>query len=674
MALTMVITDEQGEADGQHARFGVAEVRKVILDAVAGKLTKATIRNCTIAGELNFESANIDLIVKFADCVFEGRVRLEQAKLKAAYFVNCALRGISADELQTTFSFVVRDCEDTGGIVLTGAHIAGQLEFDGSTLKPPEGRALTADGIVVDQDFRCSTNFSAMACVRMIGAHIGGQFVCSDNSRFDSPGDKALQASGSTIAEHMFLSDGFESRGGVDLTGCHIGGNLDISKSAFHQRGRPPALDLARAVIDQNMVCENGSSIDGQMLLAGAKIGGSLWCAGGRFDNVNGIAIEATGLTIGRDAVFGRAPGNGGFLAQGEVVLDDAIISGSLLCTGGEFRNPGRVALAAKGINVTRDAAFRAAFTTDGEIDLSAASIGGNLDCTGGWFGNPAMSIRCDWAIIKQSAKFGTGCYAAGEVSLAGAQITADLTFTGVTLGATSPANALTLRNTSVTGQLGIHLATRPAAAIDLRWAKAGQLDDQNAHWPDLVLLEGFVYQTIPSDAQDPQVKERLGWLAKNGRYVPQIYLQLATVYQAAGSDDESTRVAIAGQDARRKSQNTIGGRFKGFFWLLLKLTVRYGYRPLQILWWLIGLEVIGSVVFLILNNLHQFKPSSATVPDFNSILYTLDLLIPVASLGEHTYWVPTGAAQWVAALFTVLGWILAACLVVGVGKIFKSQ
>jgi hypothetical protein len=68
--------------------------------------------------------------------VFEGSVSLEQAKVKAVYFVDCTLRDISADELQTAFSFVVRGCEVTGGIRLTGAHIAAQLELDGSKLKP----------------------------------------------------------------------------------------------------------------------------------------------------------------------------------------------------------------------------------------------------------------------------------------------------------------------------------------------------------------------------------------------------------------------------------------------------------------------------------------------------------------------------------------------------------
>jgi hypothetical protein len=272
----------------------------------------------------------------------------------------------------------------------------------------------------VDQDVSCSDNFLAQAPVRIVGARVGGQFRRTGNSQFNSPGRTVLEAIDVDITEDLYLSDGIESRGGIDLTGCHIGGSLIINQGEFRQPGRRAALDLARAAIDQNMECRNGCTVDGQVLLAGAKIGGSLWCEGGRFNNINGVAINAAGLTVDRDVAFGRTPANGGFLAQGEVVLNDATINGSLLCSGGEFRNPGRIAMAAKGLNVTRDASFRTNFTTDGEIDLSAASIGGDLDCTGGRFNHPSMSIshcrcplsRCGIAAVKSVSSFGLGAFA----------------------------------------------------------------------------------------------------------------------------------------------------------------------------------------------------------------------------------------------------------------------
>lgn len=147
-------------------------------------------------------------------------------------------------------------------------------------------------------------------------------------------------------------------------------------------------------------------------------------------------------------------------------------------------------------------------------------------------------------------------------------------------------------------------------------------------------------------------MQARLALLARNPHYVPQIYLQLASVYQAAGSDDESTAVAIAGEDARRRSQTGVAGRFKRALGFLLKVTVQYGYRPLQVLWWLFTLEIVGTFVFI---DLHGKG-------------------FPVVSLGQRAFWTANGAAVWVSAVFTITGWILALCLAVGVGRIFKTQ
>ena len=705
--------------DGKGADISATKIYELLMGiGSASTPSKITVRNATIVGRLNLECAELATAAKFLHCVFNEKINLEQVKAKAFYFVECDLRGIAAAQLQTTFSFVLHKCRDVGGINLAGAHIGGQVSFEATRLCPLDGAAMTADGLVVDQDMRCSNGFVAKGCVRLIGAHISGQFQC-DNGSFLVPGRVALQANGLLVDEHVYWPNGFRAdgairlrgahikgelhceggqftnpghttldfqgltvdqdvtltagtvvSGGIDLTGSHIGGKLDLTGGAFHNAGTT-ALDLARAVIAQNMICRSGFDVQGKILLAGAQVSGNLWCEGGRFDNATDIAIDGTGLTVGRDVAFSRQAGGEGFLANGKVVLSDANIGGSLCCTGGQFTNPGGIALTAKGLTVTRDALFCAGFVADGEIDLADCVIGGNLTCGGGRFTHRPVSLKCDRAQIKQSAQFGDGFYADGTVSLHGVQVTADLEFTRAELAASGQVPALTLRDATVGGTLRMRFVPQPVAAIDLTRAKVGQLDDRETMWPPEVRLDGFVYGTLPADG--PPVQARLALLASNPRYVPQIYLQLASVYQAAGSDDESTAVAIAGEDARRRSQTGVAGRFKRALGFLLKLTVQYGYRPLQVLWWLFALEIVGTFVFIDLHGKGLLKPTSGA-PEFNSILYTLDLLVPVVSLGQRAFWTANGAAVWVSAVFTITGWILALCLAVGVGRIFKTQ
>jgi hypothetical protein len=710
----IVTLDDQGEFDGHGTDISATAVSQLLLGiGLVEKPNKLTLRNARIVGDLDLESAELVIAAEFRQCTFTGMINLEQAKAKALYFVECGLRGISAGQLQTTFSFVVQKCVDTGGINLSGAHIGGQVSFAESRLNPSNGDPLFADGLVVDQDMRCTDGFLANGQVRLVGAHIGGQFQCEDGT-FRNPGQVALEASGLIADEGVYWQHGFRAdgairllgahikgelhcdggrfddgdialdfagltvdrgitfttgsvvRGGINLTGSQIGGDLDLTGGSFHHAGT--ALDLARVSIAQNVICRTGFEVQGKVLLAGATIGGNLWCEGGKFDNATGAAIDARGLTVGRDVAFSRSADDDGFCAKGKVVLMDASIGGSLNCTGGRFTSNGDLALTAKGLTVTRDAVFGPGFSTDGEIDIADATIGGNLTC-GGRFSHRPMSFKGDRIQIKQSAQFGDGFQAEGTVSLRSARIGADVEFAKTTLAAREQETALTLSGATVGATLRLRFSSPPTGTVDLSTAKVGQLDDRETLWPLEVRLDEFVYGTLPADG--PNVRTRLAWLASNSGYVPQTYLQLASVYRAAGSVDESVAVAVAGEDARWAAQSN---RFKRIFGLLLKITVLYGYRPLLVLWYLIGLEAVGIAVFMRLHAIGAIRPAGNAAPDFNPYLYTLDLLVPVVSLRQRDFWVPTGVAVWVSAAFTVFGWILALCLAVGVGRIFKTQ
>ena len=593
---TITFIDGVSTFDAAGAAVPAVDVYRHVMTVVPRAPTKIVITNAVINGPLNFECTTVPASIEFQSCRFDSVINFEQASVKGLYFVDkCTLRGIAAAQLQVTFNLWLHDCVNEGTLTLIGAHIKGQLQLKATELRPSDENAMIADGMIVDQDLLCGDHFVAAGVVRLVGAHIGGQFCCEGGAEFRRPGDTALQLYDLQVDQDVNWAGGVTVYGGVNLTGAEIGGLINLTDAHIHHRAAEPALDLARAVVKQNMICQAGCTIEGRTMLAGASIEGNLWCAGGHFENANAIAIQARGLKVGRDVHFCRDDRGNGFVALGEVDLSDAAVGGSLDCTGGQFRNPDERALTAEGLNVTRDAILGAVFVAEGSVDLSDATVGGRLVV-----GFPA----------------------------------------------------------------------EPRAAIDLRWATVGQLED-NATWPEQVQLEGFVYKTLSSNGLT--VRQRITWLRKRD-YLPQIYLQLASVYQAMGSVREATMVGVAGEDARRKSRTDPLGRVKRVFGLLLKWSVGYGYRPLQVLWWLVGLEIIGTVVFRLLHQANALVPSGKPVPDFNAFLYTLDLLVPVVNLAQRSFWLPMGTlAVWLAAVFTAAGWILAACLLVGIGRIFKS-
>lgn len=708
-----VSKDDRVEFNGEGDELRAVVICQFLLGiGLTPRCRRLILRNSTISGEIDLQSAKLLFPIKFRNCKFRQRVKLQQAHASAIAFVDCTLAGIAADQLRTTFNLVVRNCVDTGGIELRGANIGGQADFKDTNLYGPAENVLAADGLIVGQDMLCNGRFRAQGRVRLIGARIGGQFVC-ENGKFHHPGKVALDATGLVVGEEIYWRNGFEAKGCirlsgarldgrldctggefhggsdvalkfdgmrvaqdvifgsssrvngmVDLTGCRIGGRLDLTGAVFNNPGQT-SLDLARASVAQNVICRGGFEVYGRVLLAGAEIGGNLWCEGGKFENPTGEAIEATGLTVNRDLRFAQE-GEKHFNAIGSVVLSDANIGGSMCCTGGVFTNPGRASLTARGLTVTRDAVFGKGFNAGGDVDLMDSVIGGNLSCAG-TFG---AELRCDRVTVGHSVELHQGFDAAGSVNLCGSRITVNLEMTGVKLR--SAAEALTLRGACVGGTLKVEFAKETTGPIVLSKAKVGQLDDLATNWPDEVRLDDFAYQALPDRPGGPEVGARLEWLGRNPRYVPQIYLQLASVYHAAGLDAWASEVYVAGEDAKRKARTGPLGRLQRLLGRLSKATVRYGYRPLQVLPWLLILEVAGSVLFGLVLDDHIEPRDDA--PNFNSVLYTLDLLVPVVNLKQRDFFVAHDIASWFAAGYTLAGWGLALALGIGVSRIFKTR
>ncbi|MFE8947410.1 hypothetical protein [Streptomyces sp. NPDC007856] len=99
---------------------------------------------------------------------------------------------------------------------------------------------------------------------------------------------------------------------------------------------------------------------------------------------------------------------------------------------------------------------------------------------------------------------------------------------------------------------------------------------------------------------------------------------------------------------------------------LLQDATVGYGYRPWLAGLWLLGLLAAGSVYFAS----HHPAPLGTGGPQFNAVAYTLDLLVPVVSLGQSGAWNPSGSSQVLAYALIISGWTLATTLFAGVTRI----
>lgn len=679
---------------------------------------KLTLSDVVVVGELDLEAGEVGFPVEFERCTFEYAPNFEQATVAGLYFTDCRLPGLRASQVRLQDGLALRGCAINGRVQLTGAHVAGQLDMDDCVIDGPRDGAFKADGLKVEQDVYCSGRFAVNGLTHMVGAHIGGQFIC-EGSTFRNPGeDRTLELSGLVVDEHVFWRNGFVAEGEVNLIGARIGGRFICEGARFHSPGRTAlcvggmtvgqqvefsagcvvtgelnmvgghfgawvkltgaefsnpggvAVDLTRSVTTLNLVLRKGTTVQGELRMIGARVDGLVGAQGAHLSNASGIALNASGLQVNSDLVLG-VQADVRFHAQGVVVLADAQVGGNFDCSGGLFENEDGDALVARGIKVGMDAVLGAQFTARGRVDFARARIDGKLDFTGARLKNEGDAVRCDSVRVGHAAAFDdalvTGC-----VRMCDARIGSEISFVGAVLKGVP---AVKLKGTQVRGVLRLRFAEKPAGWLDLRRVRAGSLADSQGDWSRGSRLDEFVYGALLGNSMP--LHQRLRWLRDEDDVVPQVYLQLSSVYAKAGLHDKATDVLMAKEDAKRRKLKGFTGRLHRTVWWVLNPTVGYGYRPLRILWCLGVLTVAGGLIFHWLRQDERNFAVARPVLDvawFDPWLYTIDLLLPVMSLEHSQLWVPLHGARWASLAFTVLGWVLAVCLVTGIGRLFKRD
>jgi hypothetical protein len=203
----------------------LANAHDVVLD---GDLLDVHLEvDCTglhAAGEVSLTGAHIG-----------GRLSFEGSRLSSE-----TGRALNADRLQVDQSMFCRWFSwqrfmANGEVRLAGAHIGGQLSFAGARLVSKTDRALTADALQVDRSMSFGwvhrQRFEANSEVRLVGAHIGGQ-LSFEGARLSNETGPALNAERLQVDQSMFCQavqwQSFEANGEVRLAGAHIGRQLSF--------------------------------------------------------------------------------------------------------------------------------------------------------------------------------------------------------------------------------------------------------------------------------------------------------------------------------------------------------------------------------------------------------------------------------------------------------------
>jgi hypothetical protein len=285
------------------------------------------LRGVRISGHLDLQAATLRCPLLLDSCYLDADelACFDGATASDVTLTGCQLAGLTGDML-TAKKLDLSSSTLTGPLVLLNADIAGQLVCSGARLtgRDENGNALQADGIKVGGDVFLDGGFTAAGAVRLPGADIGLQLSCR-GARLTGRDDngKTLQADRIKVGGDVLLDRGFTAAGAVRLPGADIGGQLVCSGARL--RGRDEngnALYGERMKVGGGVFLDEGFTAAGAVCLLSADIPGQLSCRDARLTgrpDKYGNALHGDGIKVAGDVLL-----DGKFTAAGTISLAPA--------------------------------------------------------------------------------------------------------------------------------------------------------------------------------------------------------------------------------------------------------------------------------------------------------------------------------------------------------------
>ena len=302
------------------------------------------------------------------------------------------------------------------------------------------------------------------------------------------------------LVAHLARHGGVVRR--LQVVGAWIEGSLDLRDASV-----PEGLWFFRCVFDASPRFD------------GARIGGSL-----SFPGCLLPALRAEDCTVAGDVAL-----NAGCTVRLDVRLARAIVGGDLNFGRLQLRSGERAdmqvprRLVADGARVAGDALLTDGFESEGDVRLVGVQVVGDLRASAARLsghvsgdGRRSEALNLDLARIAGNVALNRGFSAAGGVRLKRARIDGDLDCTQAAfdLGDMNwrGAVAFALDRARVGGTLMLAHLKQPLSRATLADASVGALHDDVTSWGDALVLDGFAYRQLASNARRHRAFAFSGW------------------------------------------------------------------------------------------------------------------------------------------------------------------
>jgi hypothetical protein len=622
-----------------------------------------------------------DAAINLTDAVVEGSIVLTRTQIE-----HPGGKAIQADRLVITGALLAYRLEAHGEVRVPGLRTGGNVNFSGASLFNPDGFALNGNGL-----------------------HIGGSLLCEVDTYGPANQRKRFSAKGILYLPSARVDSDIVLRGARLETNQSAPIAVESWRSSDPYLDPRPALVADRLRVDGNVELSDGFEATGTLRMLNARIGGSLRLAAAKVEVARGRVepYHDRALHLDGSEISGDVEATGLAVPAGQLRLADVTIGGNLLAWNGTFLHHERDAFSARRTKVAGNVHLIDA-TIEGTVRLQGMEVGGSIDMYGTKVTRPAVMERTSFSVDVRTVKVGRDLVctanrerpfvAEGGVNLDGASVARRIDFAGASLGSL-PRNGIALDAGDVSADEFVLMpAEPPRGRVVLHRAQCGTLSDNPYLWRATggLQLEDFRYDAMKTPIElkdDKAVAERITLLrSAMGGYRPGPYDQLAGMLRASGNEEHASTVLMKKQqfryEALAEGYRALGLGVRLWSWLQRSM-VGYGYRPVRAVGWLLMLLVAGSLWFGLGTDpcVHDPNPLRYTVSgprclvnqqdtgmQWNPVLYTADLLVPIVDFGNKSRWYMAGMDNWVAAGFTAMGWILASTVAAGVTRTLQRR
>ncbi|MBV9447086.1 MAG: hypothetical protein JO345_14490 [Streptosporangiaceae bacterium] len=620
-------------------------------DLKPGRAPGIRLRGARISGRLDLMGGTLTGPLVCEGCYFDTEPRFTESAARTVWIAGSRLPGFDGTRMRLDGILNLRSSAFGSAVRLDQAKVTGQVCLRDATVGGSAGEvAVAAEGLIVEGNADLA-KLTAHGIVWLEGAQVSGMIDLTEATLIGGHGG-AITFSNASIGGRL-RCDGLSAEGTVRMRNTEVGAAFVLSGARLSAPAGL-ALDAGGLVVKGGVFLVKGFTAEGQLRLIGARLGANLSVSGAEISNPGAMALNLDGVTMGN---FDAA----GIVCAGQVSCVSGRFSGGLdLASAHLDSGDNQPALNASGVTVEGPVVL-SGMRVRGEVNFRSSHIRDLVQLNGASMENPGQLALCfSHAEITADVSC-EDITVTGTTALSNAKIAGTVSLERARLE--NPAGvALDARHLQV-GQIRLISANPVRGAVDLSHAHVGLLVDDPASWPAELNLSGLTYQSL-----EPQLTadERLSWLAlSQSGQKPQPYEQLAGYYNAIGQPAQARRILYARERRQRNGKGPLGRAWS----LLQDLTVGYGYQPWRAASWLLLLLVTGTAVF------YAAPPAplqDGAGPHFNSVIYTLDLMLPIVNLGQKGAFSPTGAEQWFSYALMAAGWVLATTIAAGIARVLR--